>query len=78
MTRRRSEYCRIIHETKEPSRGDYSTIFTEPQKKNNYNCFSIITHKTGDYQNNCILLVSSSETSRNRTVAILKISASVL
>ena len=76
MTRRRSEYCRIIHETKEPSRGDYSTIFTEPQKKNNY-CFSIITHKTGDYQN-CILLVSSSETSRNRTVAILKISASVL
>ena len=55
---------------------DYSTIFTEPEENN---CFSIIAQviirATAFY---FILLVSSLKTLRNRVVAILKISASVL
>ena len=37
IRRRRVEYCRVIPET---SRGDFSTIFTEPEANN---CFSIIS-----------------------------------
>ena len=55
--------------------GDYSTIFTEPEENN---CFSIITQviirATAFY---FILFVYSSETSVNRSAAILKISASI-
>ena len=64
---RRSEYYQIIPETK-------STIFTELEANN---C-------SGDNQsNNCILFyfilfIFSSETSRNRMAATLKISGSVL
>ena len=55
---------------------DYSTIFTEPEENN---CFSIIAQviiRATAFS--FILLVSSLKTSRNRVVAILKSSASVL
>ena len=58
------------------SRGDYSTIFTEPEENN---CFSIIAQviiRATAFS--FILLISSLKTSRNRATAILKISASVL
>ena len=57
-------------------RGDYSTMFTEPEKNN---CFSIIAQviiRATAFS--FFLLVSSLKTSRNRAAAILKISASVL
>ena len=63
--RRRSEYCRIIPETK----GDYSTIFTSPEENN---CFSIITQviiRATAFS--FISFASSSETSRNSAAAIL-------
>ena len=58
------------------SRGVYSTIFTEPEENN---CFSIITQVIiRSTAFSFIFFVSSSKTSRNRAVAILNISASVL
>ena len=58
------------------SRGDFSTIFTEPEENN---CFSFIAQVIIIATSfSVILFVSSSETSRNRAAAILKISASVL
>ena len=55
---------------------DYSTIFTEHEDNN---CFSIIAQviiRATAFS--FILLVSASNSSRNRAAAILKISASVL
>ena len=51
-------------------------IFIEPEENN---CFSIIAHVIiREIVFSFIFFVSSSKTSRNRAVAILKISASVL
>ena len=59
IPRTQSEYCR-----------DYSTIFTQPEENN---CFTIIAQviiRATAFS--FILFVSPSETSRNRTVAILE------
>ena len=62
-----AQACRIIP-------ADYSTIFTEPEENN---CFSIIAQVIiREIAFSFILFVSSSKTSRNRAVSVLKISAS--
>ena len=48
------------------SRGDYSTIFAEPEENN---CFSIIAQ---------VIIRANAVSFKNRAVSILKISASVL
>ena len=49
IRRRRSEYCRIILQTKSIARVLFDNIFTEPEENN---CFSIITQVI--IQSNCI------------------------
>ena len=73
IRRRRSEYCGIIPETK--SRGLFDNILTEREENN---CFSKIAQVIiRAIAFSFIFFVSSSKTSRNRAVSILKISASV-
>ena len=67
----------IVEQSPRRSRGDYSTIFTEPEE-NNY-CLSImaqvIVRATVFF---FVLLVSSLKTPTNLSTAILKFSALVL
>ena len=64
----------IVESCPRRSRGDYSTIFAEPEENN---CFSVIAKVI--IRANAFSFFFSPETSiKNRAVAILKISASVL
>ena len=55
---------------------DYSTIFTEPEENNFFSIIAQVIIRATAFS--FILFVSSSNSSRNRAAAILKIGASVL
>ena len=63
----------IVEKSLRRSQEDYSTIFAEPEENN---CFSIIAQVI--IRANAFSFFFSPETSKNRAVAILKNSASVL
>ena len=66
--------CKVLRN--HPCRGDYSTIFTEPEENNRFSIIAQVIIRGTAFS--FILLVSSLKTSRNRAAAILKISASIL